>query len=362
MKELFEEVKGTLVKELENENHTVMTLKSPSQHLLDDIKYNRSVSDNTGSTNNNDNSGDIGVSESKVDSNESTYSTTIKVESKASTVYDEWDNILGLTPEILRRIHHNRAPMIFSAPNQEPMVLGLNCINDDEANELDKYFGTRLSQLDRSRLASAEKLSSILDVLEALWTIQALKERQFESWFIDLNKRHEKEGADINRILAEREAKGDTRTSIDRKRFQNRCNVQKEVLISIVNKTMYSLLLDQCRVLNELKFPRCSNDMIERIEANNNKCLNSNELNNYDKDLTQAINTLQRYCCSLLSFRIDNYATPALKRGYIDDAISNNDNYNDKKRRKQDDNNNETFSRFNNIPPAPVLTIPPTYR
>jgi hypothetical protein len=190
-----------------------------------------------------------------------------------------------------------------------------------------------------------------------LWTIQALKEKQFESWFNDLSKRHEKEGADINRILAERESKGDTRTAIDRKRFQNRCNVQKEVLMSIVNKTMYSLLLDQCKVLNELKFPRCSNDLIERIESNNNKCLNSNEINSYDKELTQAINTLQRYCCSMLSLRIDNNSSSTIKRGYSEDVISNSDYNNDKKRRKHDDGTADGFLP-KLFPPAPILTIP----
>lgn len=367
MKELFEEVQGTLIKEIENENNTTMKLRSPSPYLFDDVNYNRGYSDSN--SYNNDNN-DIGISESKTDHifNDSSHPTTIKLESKSSTlinsVYDEWDNILGLTPEILRRIHHNRAPMIFSAPNQEPMIYGLNCINDDETKELDVYLGTRLRQYDRTNTVGAGKLSSVLDILEALWTIQALKEKQFEAWFIDLSKRHEKEGADVNRILAEREAKGDTRTLIERKRFQNRCNVQKEVLISIVNKAMYSLLLDQCKALNELRFPRCTNDMIERIEANNNKCLNSNEVNSYDKDLTQTINIMQRYCCSLLSLRIDNYGFPAQQRGYTEDAISSTEN-NDKKRRKYDDNNlniNESYPLSRSLPPPPLLTIPQTYR
>ena len=354
MKELYEEVQGTTA-----ENQTAMTLKSPSQHLLNDTNSSRGISDNSGNTYHTDIS-DIGVAESKVDNvnSQSIHPSNIKSESKTITqttnsVYDEWDNILGFTPEILRRIHHQRAPMIFSAPNQEPMLYGLNSLNDDETNELDMYLGTRIRQLDRSDLTG--KISSVLDALEALWTIQALKEKQFESWFNDLSKRHEKEGADINRILAERESKGDTRTGIDRKRFQNRCNVQKEVLMSIVNKTMYSLLLDQCKVLNELKFPRCSNDLIERIETNNNKCLNSNEINSYDKDLMHAINTLQRYCCSMLSLRIDNYSSSIIKRGYTEDAISNSD-YNDKKRRKQNDGIDSFLPQL--FPPAPILTIP----
>ena len=69
-----------------------------------------------------------------------------------------------------------RAPMLFSAPDQEPMSYGLNCINDDEVHELDTYLETRLRTLDRSKLSNTnnddEKIRNVLDVLEALWTIQ----------------------------------------------------------------------------------------------------------------------------------------------------------------------------------------------
>ena len=84
------------------------------------------------------------------------------------------------------------------------------------------------------------------------------------------------------------------------------------------------------------------------------RCLNSNDINTYDKDLIQTIYTLQRYCCALLSLRVNvctssSSMSSTLKRGYSD--ITNNDT-NTNKRRKQDDN----FQRV--IPPPPVLTIP----
>lgn len=69
----------------------------------------------------------------------------------------------------------------------------------------------------------------------------------------------------------------------------------------------------------------------------------------------QALNTLQRYCCALLSLRF-NICTPSLlsssKRGYSD---MTNADANANKRRKQDDSQ---LNNFQGMPAAPVLIIP----
>ena len=52
----------------------------------------------------------------------------------------------------------------------------------------------------------------------------------------------------------------------DRKRFRSRCAVQREVLHAVVNKTIYSLLMDQQRALVAAGFPRFSTLIVERIQ------------------------------------------------------------------------------------------------
>ena len=49
-------------------------------------------------------------------------------------------------------------------------------------------------------------------------------------------------------------------------RFLNRCNVQREVLTAVVNKTLFAILLEQQQVLTMINFPRFTIDILEKFE------------------------------------------------------------------------------------------------
>lgn len=106
-------------------------------------------------------------------------------------VGDDLDSVVGMTPEQLTRMYQHRPPMLFSAPNMEPTVFGLSVLSPEETTELEVFLGVSLSEIRYGQRQN--KVDEYLDLVEGLWTTQALKERHFDSWFTDLKKLHEKE-------------------------------------------------------------------------------------------------------------------------------------------------------------------------
>jgi hypothetical protein len=114
-----------------------------------------------------------------------------KVNVAPGGVGDDLDSVVGLTPDQLIRMYRHRPPMLFSAPAKEPTVLELSSLSTEEVLELESFLGVSLSTIkygERQGPADA-----YLNLVEGLWTAQALKERHFDSWFTDLKKLHEKE-------------------------------------------------------------------------------------------------------------------------------------------------------------------------
>jgi hypothetical protein len=104
---------------------------------------------------------------------------------------DDLDSVTGMTPEQLIRIYRHRPPMLFSAPFKEPTVSGLSSLSPEEVLELEKFLGVSLSSIQYGERQTPA--DAYLDLVEGLWTAQALKERHFDSWFTDLKRLHEKE-------------------------------------------------------------------------------------------------------------------------------------------------------------------------
>jgi len=75
------------------------------------------------------------------------------------------------------------------------MVAGLNILSLTEIKELETYFGTSLAVAEAAAMGvgarereTDSKLELLLDVLETLWTTQAMKERHFDAWFAALTR------------------------------------------------------------------------------------------------------------------------------------------------------------------------------
>jgi hypothetical protein len=99
----------------------------------------------------------------------------------------------------------------------------------------------------------------------------------------------------------------------DMKKFRKHCEVQIELLDAIINKTMYSILLEQEQLLTQLHFPFFTNNFIQQLTSrlNQRKTFlqnrNFQELNNkffFETSTNQDLLYQQKVICSLLSIRL----------------------------------------------------------
>jgi len=258
-----------------------------------------------------------------------------EVSSNVHSVADSYlDDFKGMTPEILRRIHHKRPPMLFVAPDKEPMVKGVKSLTIEEIILLEQYLGHKIHDISiDNNDGIANRHHKVVNILESLWIQQALKERHFDSWFAELKKIQAGEEKDIRCLYAgvnfntmQQNERSNIQTDI--KKLQMRFHVQIELLQAIVNRTMYLLLLSQIKILAELNFPSLNLNIINSLESCTNKSLYSTNSNDFDKSIYVDIANLQRYVCTILSKRIkvglDYYSieakTSRKKKRRIDDS------------------------------------------
>ena len=250
--------------------------------------------------------------------NEDIKAITLNGNSFAETYLDD---LKGMTPEILRRIHHKRPPMLFVAPDKEPMIKGIKALKIGEINMLETYLGHAIHDLSTDNDDGiSNRYHKVINVIEGLWIQQALKERHFDSWFADLKKIQAGEEKDIRYFYAgvnvnamQQNERNNIQTDI--KKLQMRFHVQIELLHAIVNRNMYLLLLSQLKILGEFNFPSFNVDIINSLESCTNKSLYSKKSNEFDEAIYIAIANLQRFVCTLLSKRIKIYTSANTNNG-----------------------------------------------
>ncbi len=130
---------------------------------------------------------------------------------------DDLDEVTGLTPEQFIRVYSARPPMLFTALHKEPTATGIAALTtvptsgataagtalagemNPGAAELEAFLGCKLAALpSRTPNMYTETLSfdtwtladKYLDLVEAMWAAQALKERHFDSWIMDMRNMH----------------------------------------------------------------------------------------------------------------------------------------------------------------------------
>lgn len=134
-----------------------------------------------------------------------------------------WEDTRGWTAEQLFQRHFKKIPTLFVAPGLEPLARGLTVLTPEEIEVLEKYFNadtdteaekvvldaTCVDQLKacqqecqndaekKKKYKNVLKLELVLDVIEGLWTMQALKERHFDAWCGDIYKLHAKQDEEI---------------------------------------------------------------------------------------------------------------------------------------------------------------------
>lgn len=102
--------------------------------------------------------------------------------------------------------------------------------------------------------------------------------------------------------------------------------MQREVLHSVVNKTVYSLLMDQQRALVAAGFPRFTSSVMERIQmamvavrngdaTGGTPAAGGQPASNFDVALLKDIAEQKKIMCALLSFRVNLAPNPNIRGG-----------------------------------------------
>lgn len=94
------------------------------------------------------------------------------------------------------------------------------------------------------------------------------------------------------------------------KLFRNRCAVQHELIFATINRTLYSLLLEQQDVLSRISFPMFSQEFNDSLSkyALTNKIMTHNNTNSkvpFDMNMEKVIKMQSQLACAVLSIRIN---------------------------------------------------------
>ena len=150
-------------------------------------------------------------------------------------------------------------------------------------------------------------------------------------------------------------------------KFRNHCAVQQELLHALVNKALFTLLVEQQTQLAQIGFPRFSTAFVDKLKLyiqNRKKSNNNLHTIEYDAAVVQQVKAQQEILCAFLSVRLNTVsveraraaqlARPRLSRAAsMDQEFDMNDpNYYDaeakklrKRRRIIAAHHNDSYSR-----------------
>jgi hypothetical protein len=132
---------------------------------------------------------------------------------------------------------------------------------------------------------------------------------------------------------------GDTAQE-EQRRLQNRCEVQRELLAAIINKTMFSMLVEQQQMLADMRFPGFSISFADSLKAvpRQNMLASSSTTSFFEENITKEIQKQQTLVCALLSVRLLNVSQrgiPRLNRSLSTDSEGLSEDAEGKRMRKR---------------------------
>jgi hypothetical protein len=207
------------------------------------------------------------------------------------------DTCEGLTPELVVKKYHVSPPLLFEPMASDESIKMLPPLRPEDRHALEQYLGISVSHSDMSKTCQW-----ILDIIETLWLTQALKERDYASWFIELEEQHNEECIRSKERAMKATAAGGTMSDLaaHQKKLDSKLAVQRELLTAVVNKSLLYLLEEQLSVLNQIGFPGVSSSLWERIESHvvNHKL--GTVLTQVDVNLKEQMTRLQQMISILL--------------------------------------------------------------
>lgn len=245
---------------------------------------------------------------------------------------DEVDNLSGLTSDSLMRIFNKRPPLLFNSNSKEIISSGISNLSPEDISELETYLHVPLISISMGNIQPLSLAEDCLNIIESLWISQALKEKQFDTWFKQLRNEHMTENTKLQESMKSQNVDRSLHSRIsaeeELKRFEKRCYVQRELLHAIVNKTMLNLLIEQERALSYIGFPRFAEDFADKLEnyfsslkfqaaasvsgavsgtGGSNTFLSPSTQGEIESQIENSLHSQQLLVCALLSFRIKSH-------------------------------------------------------
>lgn len=87
-------------------------------------------------------------------------------------------------------------------------------------------------------------------------------------------------------------------------RFRNHCAVQQELLHALVNKALFTLLVEQQTQLALIGFPRFSNTFVDKLKSYMQNRLKNASKTEYEAALVQQVTSQRELLCAFLSVRL----------------------------------------------------------
>ena len=172
------------------------------------------------------------------------------------------DSCEGFTPELVVKRYH-QCPLLLMEPLASAASMSsLPPLRPEDRRELEEFLGVGVGDA-----SMPQQCQWLLDLLEALWVAQALKEKDYAQWFLDLQEQHNAECIRSKERISRDGTTSMAALSAHKKRLETKLTVQRELLTAVVNKSLMGLLEEQCRVLTLVCFPGFSQGLWERLEA-----------------------------------------------------------------------------------------------
>jgi hypothetical protein len=237
---------------------------------------------------------------------------------------DDFDNLSGMTPEQVVHLFRFRPIMLFAAPNKEPMASGILKLTPQEIQLLEAFLGVPLASLSQSGddpssfTPERKKAEYLLDILEQLWNVQALKERHFDAWTAELHRVHmNEEKLLLNRLKSSTgimPPPAIIAQTPEMKKFRKHCEVQIELLNAVINKIMFSVLMEQVKLLSDLNFPLLHSDFYMSLMSSfslkksnlltrGKESLLANAF--FDEKINTTLLSQQKLLCAVFSIRLN---------------------------------------------------------
>lgn len=196
-------------------------------------------------------------------------------------------------------LYQNEPPSLFTAPQEDLTRQGWDCLESSEKLTLNLALGDAPGTAER-----------IIDVVECLWMMQALKERHFNGWTNLLGEEQMKRERTIlanhememSQIKQAKKLEDERRKfAVDVEKLRDDFILEQELLRCNINFIQHKLLRTQQRVLRRLQLPYCDGPILGAMTIENGAYT-------YPMELRKTVYQQGKIVGAILSDRVADYA------------------------------------------------------